>query len=53
MFEFSISKNIKKNSNNDTRRITTYLLADILALIIKEPKINVEQGRVVTTFNII
>ena len=48
MFEFSVTKDIKIN-NNDKRRILTYLLT----LIIKELKTSVEQGRVVTTFNII
>jgi hypothetical protein len=48
MFEFSVSEDIKIN-NNDKRKIPTYLLT----LIIKELKIIVEQGRVVTTLNII
>ena len=45
MFEFSVSK----DDNSDKRRILAYLLA----LIIKELKFSVEQGRVVTTLNII
>jgi hypothetical protein len=48
MFEFTVSKDIKIN-NNDKKRIPTYLLT----LITKELKIVVEQGRVVTTLNII
>ena len=52
MFEISASKDIKINKN-DKRRIPTYLLANLLTLIIKELKNSVEQGRVVTTLNII
>ena len=52
MFEFSVSKDIEIY-NNDKRRLPTYLLANLLTSIIKELKINVEQGRVVTTLNII
>ena len=52
MFEFSVSKDMKLNKN-DKRRIPTYLLANLLTLIIKELKISVEQGRMVTTLNII
>ena len=48
MFEFSVSENMKK-TNNDKRRIPTYLLVYLLTLIVKELKISVEQGRVVTT----
>jgi hypothetical protein len=44
MFEFSVSKDMKK-INNDKRRIPAYLLT----LIVKELKISVEQGSVVTT----
>ena len=51
MFEFSVSKDMKKKI--DKRRIPTYLLAYLLTLIVKELKISVEQGRVVTTLNII
>ena len=42
MFEISVIKDIKIN-NNDERRIPRYLLANLLALIIKELKISVEQ----------
>ena len=52
MFDFSVNKDIKKN-NNDKKRIPTYLLAYLLTLIVKKLKINVEQGGVVTTLNII
>ena len=40
-----------REKNNDQRRIPTDLLAYILTLIVKELKINVEHGRVVTTLN--
>jgi len=52
VFEFSASKDMKKKIN-DKRRIPAYLLALYLTLIVKELKINVKQGRVVTTLNII
>ena len=42
MFEFSVSKDMTKN-NNDKRRISTYLLANLLTNIIKESEIRVEQ----------
>jgi hypothetical protein len=48
MLKFSVSMDIKLN-NDDIRRIPTYLLT----LIIKELKISIDQGRVVTTLNII
>ena len=53
MFEFGVSKDMKKKFNNGKRRNPVYLLAYLLTLIVKELKINVEQGRVVTTLNII
>jgi len=53
VFGFSISKNMKKQNNNDKRRIQTYFLALCLTLIVKELKISIEQGRVVTTLDII
>ena len=50
MFEFSVSKDMKK-------RITMirgeFQLAYLLTLIVKESKISIEQGRVVTTLNLI
>jgi hypothetical protein len=56
MFEYNVSKDMKKNKRKRKvkkikRRIPTYLLENLLALIIKESKISVEQGRVVTTSN--
>ena len=41
-----------KKNNYDKRRIPTYLLANLLTLIIKELKINVEPGTVVATSNL-
>ena len=52
MFQFSVSKDMLKN-NNDKMRIPICLLANVLTLIIKELRISVEQGTVVTTLNII
>ena len=49
MFEFSFSKDMRRKINNDKRRIPRSLLA----LIVKELKIGVEQGRAVTTLNMI
>ena len=43
---FKFSKDMKK-INYDKRRIPTYLLANLLILIIKELQISVEQGMVV------
>ena len=51
MFEFCVSKDMKKKKNGK-RRIPAYLLAYLLTLIVKELKISVEHGRVVTTLNI-
>ena len=53
MFAFSIIKDIEKKITNDKRRILAYLLAYLLTLIVKKLKISVEQGRVITTLNII
>ena len=53
MFEFSVSKNMVNENNNDKRRIPAHLLAYLLTLGVKELKISVEHGRVVTTLNII
>ena len=39
--------------NNDKRKIPRHFLAYLLTLNIKELKFSVEQGRVVTTLNII
>ena len=51
MLQFSVSKDIRKN--NDNRRNLTCLLVNLLTLKFKELKINVEQGTIVTTLNII
>ena len=51
MFEFSVSKDMKKSNNNDERGIPSYLLVYLLTLLVKELKISVEQGRVATTLN--
>ena len=47
------SKDMENQNNNDKRRISTHLLAYLLTLIVMELKISVEQGRVITTLNII
>ena len=52
MYEFSVFKNMENQNNNDKTRIPTCLLAYLLTLIVKELKMCVEQGRVVTTLNI-
>jgi len=41
MFEFNVNKDMRKN-NNDKRRISGYLLALSLPLIVEELKISVE-----------
>ena len=48
-FELSVSKDMREKKSNDKRKIPAYLLT----LIVKESRISVEQGRVVTTLNII
>ena len=53
MFEFSVGKIIMGEVNNDKRRIPAYFLAYLLTLIVKELKISVQHGRVVTTLNTI
>ena len=50
MFEFSVNRAMEKRI---TMRISTHLLAYLLTSIVKELKISVEHGRVVTTLNII
>ena len=42
-----------KLNKNNIRRIPTYPLAYILTLVVEELKTSVEQGRVVTTLNVI
>ena len=53
MFEFSVSKDIKQKNNIDKKIFPTYILAYILTPIVKELRISVEHGRVVTTLNLI
>ena len=55
MFQFSVSKDMKNQNNNDktSRGIPTHLLTHLLAQIIKELQISVEHDRAVTTLNII
>jgi hypothetical protein len=56
MHEFSVSKDMIKNTNNTRRRevVVGKVVAHLcLTLIIKELRISVEQDRVVTTLNII
>jgi hypothetical protein len=53
MFEYSVSKDMKNNDiirEEVVKKVATYLC---LTLIVKELKISVEHGRVVTTLNII
>ena len=42
-----------EKSKSNKRKIPTYFLANLPTLIIKELKISVERGMVVTTLNII
>jgi len=42
MFEFSVSKDMRKENKNDKRRSPAYPLALCLTLIVKELKISVE-----------
>ena len=53
MFVFSVTKDMTKRNNNDNMRIPTHRLAHFLTLIVKELKISVKHGRVVTTLNTI
>ena len=54
MFEFSANKDMKKIITMIiNRKIPAHLLAYLLTLIIKELKIDVEKGRVVTTLNVV
>ena len=48
-----LARILERKKKSDKRRITTYLLAYLLTLIIKKLKISVEQGRLVTTLNIL
>ena len=42
MFELSVSKDMKNKNNTDNKKIPTYILAYLPALIVKELKIGVE-----------
>ena len=53
MFEFNVSKDMKKTNNIDKRSIPPYLLTYLLTLLVKKLKTSVKQGRVVTTLNIV
>ena len=53
MFEFTVSKDMKKRTTMIKRRIPLHLLVYLLTLIVKEVKVSVEQGRVVTTLHTI
>ena len=53
MYEFSVSKDIEHQNNNDKRRIPAHLLAYLLTIFVKALKISVEQGRELTPLNII
>ena len=56
MHGFSVSKDVKKNYNDERRKemaLGKVVVHLCLTLIIKELKISVEQDRVVTTLNII
>ena len=52
MFEFSVSKDMKKQQG-DKRRVPTYLAICFLTLIVKRLRISVEHGRMVTPLNLI
>ena len=57
MHKFSVSKNMRKNINNDRRRrdmvVGKVVVHLCLTLIIKELKFSVEHDRVLTTLNTI
>ena len=53
MFEYSVSKDTENQNNIDIRRILGHLVAYLLTLIVKELRISVEHGRMVTTLDII
>ena len=53
MFEYSVSKDMEKKLQCKKRGFPTYLLVYLQKLIVKKLKICVEQGRVVTTIDII
>jgi len=53
MFEFNINKDMKKEYNKGSGTYMSVAAHISLTLFVKELKINVEQGRVVTSLNII
>ena len=57
MHKFSVSKDMRKNINNDRRRrdmvVGKVVVHLCLTLIIKELKVSVEHDRVLTTLNTI
>ena len=55
MHKFSVSKNMKKNNDKRRKEVAVgKVVAHLcLTLIIKESRVSVEHGRVVTTLNII
>jgi hypothetical protein len=53
MFEFNINKDMKKEYNKGSGTYMSVAAHICLTLFVKELKINVEQGRVVTSLNII
>ena len=53
MFEFSVSKDVEKKDIIREVAIGTIVAHLCLTLIVKELKISVEQGRMITTLNII
>jgi hypothetical protein len=53
MFEFNVNKDMTKNDIIRDVAVGKVMAHLCLALIVKELKINVEHGRVVTTLNII
>jgi hypothetical protein len=53
MFEFSVSKDMKKKAIIRERTVAKVAAHLCLTLIVKDLKIHVEHGRVVTTLNII
>ena len=53
VFEFSVSKDMKKKDNIREVGVGKVAAHLCLTLLVKDLKISVEQGRVVTTLNII
>ena len=53
MFEFSVSKDMKERITGREVAVGKLVTHLCLTLIIKESKISVEQGRVVTILNIL